>query len=121
MEHVFASGELGIEAAAEFQKRCNSPGGLNFAGRRRKRARDDLEQGAFSRPVAAENADGFTRSYFEADIPQCPVFPVKRRRALSAEPSSESIAQSLFKAILGVGENAVAFPYVRQPDCWFGA
>src|SRR5690606_7595886 len=69
---VLSTRELGVEAGADLQQRANAspqphltPGGL-------RDAREDLQQGALARPVAADEPHDFARPHLEGNVFQSP-------------------------------------------------
>ncbi len=56
---VFASRELGVEAGAEFEQGGDASLDRHYAGGRTECGGDELEQRAFARAVAADEADAF--------------------------------------------------------------
>ena len=71
-EDVFAAGELGVEAGADFEEAADAAVELDFAGGRFRNLGEDLEQGAFAGAVAADDADDFAFLNVEGDVSKCP-------------------------------------------------
>ena len=80
---VFPAGEFGIESAAQFQQGGHPSAGAHAARGGGKRAADDLQQGAFARAVATEDADALPPAHGKTDVPECPV------RAIEAAPPAK--------------------------------
>ena len=71
-EHIFASGELGVETGADFEKAADAAVklGVSFGGA--GDAGEDFQQRALAGAVAADQADHFAFFYVEADVFQRP-------------------------------------------------
>ena len=71
-EDIFASGELGVETGADFEKAADAAVklGVSFGGA--GDARQDFQQRAFAGAVAADQAHHFAFFYVEGDVLQRP-------------------------------------------------
>ena len=75
-QHVFAAGELRIEAGAERQHRRDAPARLDRAVGRLRDPADELQQRGLAGAVAADDAEALALGDFEIDVPQHPEFLV---------------------------------------------
>src|SRR6185312_12452578 len=71
---ILTASEFRIESRSQLQQ-CRHPTmHAHLASSGCQRAADNLQQGRFSRAIAADNPDGFTAADVEADIAQRPEF-----------------------------------------------
>ncbi len=61
-EDVLAAGQLGMEAGADFEERSDAADDARAAARRRRDARQNLQQRRLARAVAADDADDLSRA-----------------------------------------------------------
>ena len=73
-EDVFAAGELGVKAGADFEQAADAAAELDAAVGGLGDAAQDFEQGRFAGAVAADDADDFAGLDFEANILERPEF-----------------------------------------------
>src|SRR2546422_8558362 len=69
---ILAPGQLRLKACAHFEQRSNPAVNISVAFSRFGNAREDLEQRALPRSVAADDADDFAVLYFERNVLQGP-------------------------------------------------
>lgn len=67
-EGVFAAGQLGVEAGADFEKAADAAVDFGEAGRGLRDAREDFEQGGFTGAVAADEAEDFAFANVKGDL-----------------------------------------------------
>ena len=58
---IFAAGEFGMKAGADFQQAADAADDFRIAGGGLGDAREDFEQGGFAGAIAADDPDDFTR------------------------------------------------------------
>lgn len=73
-EDVFAAGEFGMEAGADFEQATDATAKFDAARSGFDDAREYLEQGTFAGSVLADDADRFAGLHFETDVFQGPEF-----------------------------------------------
>ena len=88
-EDVFAAGEFGVEAGAEFEQGGDASAGDDAAAGGLEDAADDLQQGAFAAAVGADEAEGLALFDGEADVAERPEIGVARAAA------GEQLAQAV--------------------------
>ena len=71
-EDIFASGQFGMKARADFQQAANAAVDSGEAGSGPGDAREQLQQRGFARAVAADQAHHLTMPHFEAHVAQRP-------------------------------------------------
>src|SRR6185312_14899289 len=67
-EDVFAAGEFGVEAGADFEEAADAAAQFDAAGGRLDNPSEYLEQRAFTGAVLADDADRFSGRHVEGDI-----------------------------------------------------
>ena len=73
-ENIFSSGQFGMKACTDFQQAGHTSAQGNFACAGLGDAGKKLEQGGFTRTVAADNTDSIPRHDVEANILESPEF-----------------------------------------------
>lgn len=71
-DDVFAAGEFGVEAGAEFEERGDAAGGDDSSAGGLHDAGDDLEEGAFAGAVRADEGEDFAGFHGDGDIAEGP-------------------------------------------------
>lgn len=71
-EDVFAPGEFGVKAGADFEQAGNAPFDFDLSTGGGGDAREDFEQGAFAGAVAPNDAENFALFDGEGDVAQRP-------------------------------------------------
>ncbi len=67
-EGVFADGELGMEAGADFEERADAPVNLRPPCRRSGNPRKDFQQRCFPRPVPPDQPQHFAFLHVQRDV-----------------------------------------------------
>ena len=75
--NILNSGVLSIETGSQFQQCGNSSVYIHLAFCRIQNTGNNFQHRGFSGTVRTDNADGFSTSYMEADIPQCIMFAIQ--------------------------------------------
>src|SRR4051812_30743640 len=70
--NVFTPGQLVVKADADFEQRSHTAAHLHFSIGRLGDPRKDLQEGAFARSIAADNADHFASRDPEGDVLKSP-------------------------------------------------
>ena len=82
---VFAAGQFGVEAGADFEEGADAAAHPDFAFGRLGDAAEDLEERGFARAVGSDDADDGSGLNFEGDVAEGPEdivgFPVSGRQA----------------------------------------
>src|SRR5262249_56738899 len=81
-KHILAAGQLRMKPGAHLEQARHAALQLGAAFGRRRDARQDLEQRAFSGAVAADDADDLAGADVEADVAQGPEVGVSPRAAM---------------------------------------
>ena len=74
---VFAAGEVGVKAQAQFENGRHDAGGVHLALAWRLHAGKQLQQGAFARSIAADQAQGLARTQFQVEVAKGPMAAVQ--------------------------------------------
>ena len=112
---VFAAGEFGMKAGANFEQRTNPPPNEGPAGARLGDAGEQLEQGGFAGAITADHAHNFTAANGEGDIPQGPKYifvlqasaAAPQRGAQTAPGSARCVGEALAQGLV---------PRLGRPD-----
>ncbi len=102
-EHVLAPGEIRVESGTELEQRSDASGELDVTGRRRERARDELQQRGLARAVAPDDSHRFAFAHLERHVAQGPEL---------AEELTPAAIQHLLQPIAGLVVDLVALAQV---------
>src|ERR1700741_3422953 len=67
---VFAAGQLGVKARANFEEATNASANLRPSGGRFRNAREDFQQCSFAGAIAADEAEDFAFADLEEEVVQ---------------------------------------------------
>jgi hypothetical protein len=99
-EDVLAAGELAVEPGADLEQRADAPAHLGEPLRGPRDAREDLQQRALARAVAADHAEHFARRDLERHVAQGPE-RVRVRRGPPAERPPRGAHDRLAQRLVG--------------------
>src|SRR5229473_8357949 len=88
---ILAAGEVGVKAGADLQKRRQAAVKLGRAGARAHDARENLEQRALARAIAADDADDLAVRNLERDIVERAELAVRSAAPAAAEQIGEAL------------------------------
>ena len=108
--------EVGMKASRDFDQCADASADPGSTSRRFENARQQLERCRFARPVAADDAERFSRPHLEGDVPECPELfgregVLTRRARQSRHEGGNQIAQAVMR--LATSE---LLPHVVEQD-----
>src|SRR5690348_13412906 len=127
-ENVFAAGEFGMEAGADFEERAGAAGDFDFAGGGFGDAGEDFEEGGFAGAVASDDADDFAAEDVEGDVFEGPEglrgrsvairmgMTIFARKEGGERVAEGGVAAAAFAEVVALGEGADGDGEVRHGD-----
>lgn len=104
---VFATGEFGMEAGADFQEAGDASVHGDLAGGWFGDAAEDFEEGGFAGAIASDDADAVALLDLEIDVFKCPEFFEFGAFAVGTERMSEALIESASPVCHGVAQRLV--------------